>query len=180
MKRSLGQRISNAGYYCGEYLTVKLAGDRLPTGWRRRMFRFPIALYKWGLGERLGRRILLIRTVGRKTGKPRVTALEFLHDNDDTFFVMAGWGGRTDWFRNIERDPTVRVRVGEREFESEARILEGPASGEVMRRWIEHTPLVARLLEHDTGIHYQGTADSATELASHYGVVALRPQPRSK
>ena len=37
--------------------------------------------------------------------------------------VMAGWGGRTDWRRNLEADPRVFVQAGRKEFEALAEPL---------------------------------------------------------
>ncbi len=170
------ERATDAGYHWGEYLTLRLVGDDPPTGWRRRMLRFPIALYKWRMDGLVSRRILLLRTIGRRTGKVRVTPLEYLHDDGtDTFYMMAGWGGRTDWVRNIRYDPRVRIRVGRRECRREARVLAPAESGWVMQRWIDRTPSIATILERDTGITYDGTSDSAVALASCYAVVALPP-----
>ena len=175
----LKERLTEAGYYCGEYLTLKLAGDEPPTGWRRSIFRFPVTLYDLGFENLVSARILLLHTVGRRSGKDRVTPLEYLHDEDtDTFYLMAGWGGRTDWIRNIKADPSVRIQVGRRELARSARLLDPGEGGVVMRRWIDRTPMVASILEKDTGIRYDGTLDSATELARHYAIVAL-PVPTS-
>lgn len=170
--RGIRQKATDTAFFLGEYATVKLGGDRRPTGWRRWMFRFPIALYRWGLDGLIAKRILLLRTIGRNTGRVHVTPLEYLHD-DDTFYLMAGWHGRTDWVRNIENDPDVRIRVGRRELRRRAHVLGAVESALVVQRWIAQTPTVARILQHDTGIPYRGTLISATEIAANYTVVAL-------
>jgi deazaflavin-dependent oxidoreductase (nitroreductase family) len=146
------------------------------TGWRRRILRFPITLYRWRLDGLISRRILLLRTLGRRSGTPRVTPLEYLYDGaTDTYFLMAGWGGHTDWVRNLRAEPRVRVRVGRRELARQARVL-GPAEGGVvLQRWIGRAPSLVRVLERDTGLHYDGTLASAADLVSHYAVVALPP-----
>ena len=138
------------------------------------MFRFPIAMYRWRLEGLISDRILLLRTVGRNTGKVRVTPLEYLHDpSTDTYYLMAGWHGRTDWVRNIEKDPHVRIRVGRRESARLARILDDVESALVTQRWIARTPNLARILERDTGVRYRGTLVSAMEMAAHYTVLSL-------
>lgn len=123
----LKERLTEAGYYCGEYLTLKLAGDGPPTGWRRSLFRFPVALYDLGFESLVSARILLLHTTGRSSGKDRVTPLEYLHDEDtDTFYLMAGWGGRTEWIRNIKANPKVRIQVGRRVLARPARSSQPP------------------------------------------------------
>jgi deazaflavin-dependent oxidoreductase (nitroreductase family) len=52
----------------------------------------------------------LLETIGRRTGRRRVTPVcDGLEG--DTFWVVAERGRRADWVRNIEADPHVRVRV---------------------------------------------------------------------
>ena len=170
------ERFSDWVQYWGEFLTIKLTGKDPPHGWRGRALRFPVYLYDWGLGGLLGGRILVLGTVGRKTGNRRETPLEFLHDEaTDTFFLMAGWGGRTDWFRNLVAQPRVRVRVGRRRFQADARVLGVEEGAEVLRSWVERTPRLAPLLERDSGVHYDGTLACAHEIAGLYGIAALQP-----
>jgi len=170
------KRVSDWAYYLGESLTIKLTGKDPPHGWRGRAFRFPVYLYDWGLGGLMGGRILVLGTIGRKSGKRRETPLEFLHDEaTDVFFLMAGWEGRTDWFRNLVAQPRVRVRVGRRRFQADARVLDSEEGGEALRSWIERTPRLVPILERDSGIHYDGTLARAREIAGRYGIVALQP-----
>jgi deazaflavin-dependent oxidoreductase (nitroreductase family) len=170
------QRVSDWAYFCGESLTLKLTGTGPPKGWRGRVLRSPVALYDWGLGAAIGGRILVLGTIGRTTGKRRETPLEYLHDEaSDTYFLMAGWRGRTDWFRNLTADPRVRVRVGRRRFVAQARVLEADEGAAALRSWIQRTPRIASILERDTGIRYDGSPTSAQALAAHYGIVALQP-----
>ena len=68
---------------------------------------------------------LLLTHVGRKSGLPRQTILEvLLHDRaKDVYYVMAGWGVRSDWVKNIEKTPQVQIRVGRRQVCALARRL---------------------------------------------------------
>jgi F420H(2)-dependent quinone reductase len=58
--------------------------------------------------------VLLLTTIGRKTGKQRTTPLLFVRDGDD-LVVVASNGGR-DWFPawwlNLQRDPAAVVQIG--------------------------------------------------------------------
>lgn len=81
------------------------------------IFKLPILEYRLGLGWVIGRYILLLTTTGRKTGKPRHTPLEYIYDPEcDRYRLAAGWGGHTDWYRNILVNPRVTVQVGRRKF----------------------------------------------------------------
>jgi deazaflavin-dependent oxidoreductase (nitroreductase family) len=93
------------------------------------------------IGERIGKSpMLLLRTTGRKTGRPRTAAL--LYHRDGSNYVVVGSKGGSDvapaWLRNLEALPEVDVQVGVRRFAAEARV----ASAEERRRlWPEMTRL---------------------------------------
>jgi deazaflavin-dependent oxidoreductase (nitroreductase family) len=93
-----------------------------PRGLLRLFFRAPIVLYQLGLGELLGYRFLLLEHRGRRSGKTRRTVIEVI-DRDPqraSFFVVSAWGRRADWYLNLLSEPSVRVRVGTRDFRATA------------------------------------------------------------
>ena len=52
----------------------------------------------------------LLETTGRRTGQPRRTPIcDGLEG--ETFWLVAQQGRRSDWVRNLEADPRVRVKV---------------------------------------------------------------------
>jgi deazaflavin-dependent oxidoreductase (nitroreductase family) len=74
----------------------------------------PRWLYQLGLGWVLGHRVVQITHRGRKSGQIRRTILEVLRYDPQTqeVLVVSGWEGKTDWYRNIEREKAVEVRTG--------------------------------------------------------------------
>jgi deazaflavin-dependent oxidoreductase (nitroreductase family) len=38
--------------------------------------------------------------------------LEVIRHDDQSFDIAAGYGAKSDWFRNIEADPKVRISTG--------------------------------------------------------------------
>lgn len=55
----------------------------------------------------------LLETKGRKTGRPhRNPVIKALVGNQ--LWLVAEAGQKTDWLRNIEADPRVRVKIGRR------------------------------------------------------------------
>src|ERR1700685_2603241 len=64
--------------------------------------------YEWN-----GVSTLLLTTTGRKSGKPRTTALIFGRDGDD-YLVVASQGGMPtppNWYRNLTTDPAAEIQV---------------------------------------------------------------------
>src|SRR5512138_1450266 len=88
-----------------------LVGQESPGPVFKWIFKIPILQYKLGLGWITGRFILLLTTTGCKSGLRRYTPLEYEYDEEtDRYRISAGWGGKTDWYRNVLKDPHVHVQ----------------------------------------------------------------------
>ena len=69
-------------------------------------------------GGKLGKRLvdndmLLLTTVGSKTGKVHTVPLLYLRDGEDVI-IIASWGGRPSnpqWYGNLVAEPNVQVQV---------------------------------------------------------------------
>lgn len=89
---------------------VRLAGWVLQN---RRLVRAPIGLYRRGWGRLLGSRLLMLEHRGRRSGSVRRVVLEVLGRPDDgRYLVVAGFGDRAQWLRNVRVEPRVRVSSG--------------------------------------------------------------------
>ena len=64
-----------------------------------------------------------VTTTGRMTGRPHRIEIWFAADGG-TLYLLAGGRERADWVRNLVADPHVRVEVGDRTFDANARVLE--------------------------------------------------------
>jgi deazaflavin-dependent oxidoreductase (nitroreductase family) len=63
-----------------------------------------------------------LTTTGRVTGKPHEIEIWFgLKDN--TFYLLSGGMDKSDWVRNILKNPSVTVRVGKQTFNATARLV---------------------------------------------------------
>jgi deazaflavin-dependent oxidoreductase (nitroreductase family) len=63
-----------------------------------------------------------LTTTGRVTGKPHRIEIWFAID-DDTLYMLAGGGDRSDWVKNLRRDPVVSVEIGASKFQGRARVI---------------------------------------------------------
>ena len=71
-----------------------------------------------------GRPMLLLRTVGRRSGEPRTSALLYVREGDD-YAVVASKGGaprNPGWFHNLVADPDVEIQVGRERIPVHARV----------------------------------------------------------
>lgn len=74
-------------------------------------------------GELGAQSFCYVTTVGRVTGRPHTIEIWFaLHGS--TLYLLSGAGWRSDTVRNIEADPAVTVRIGDRTFEARGRVVE--------------------------------------------------------
>jgi len=85
--------------------------------------RAHVALYRASRGRLAGRissgaRILLLTTIGRKSGMERTTPLLYLEDAG-RYVVIASVGGdpkHPAWYLNLRDNPTATIEVGSRKL----------------------------------------------------------------
>ena len=66
---------------------------------------------------------LYLTTTGRVSGQPREIEIWFT-ERDGRFYLIAEHGERAKWVRNIQAQPRVNVRVGDRQFNATARLVD--------------------------------------------------------
>jgi deazaflavin-dependent oxidoreductase (nitroreductase family) len=70
---------------------------------------------------------LLLTTIGRKSGEPRILPLIY-GEVDDGYAIIASKGGfptHPAWYLNLVANPNVEVQVGRDKFTARARTAEG-------------------------------------------------------
>jgi deazaflavin-dependent oxidoreductase (nitroreductase family) len=127
----------------GAALTARLRAVPLPDLAYRMIGRFSVTRFdrlvhpllyrltagRGPLGHIFGADMLLLTTVGRRSGRPRTVAL-FGFASDAGWIVIGSSGGRGTipaWYRNLVADPSVRVQVGDTAVAATAVELSGPA-----------------------------------------------------
>lgn len=95
--------------------------------WIFRLLKLPPRLvYSLGLGTVYGRFVLLLTTRGRRSGKARVTPLQY-ERVDGALVVGSARGTGSDWYRNLVADPRVEVRAGRTRFAARAETCTDPS-----------------------------------------------------
>ena len=80
-----------------------------------------------------GKPLVLVRHIGAKSGRERISPLVPLLD-DGRIFVFASKGGsdsNPDWYGNLVANPTVTVELGTEMFPATARTLMGEERDEI-------------------------------------------------
>ena len=92
---------------------------RPPKALIRAMGRVQAAIYRRSGGRRLasfrGARVLLLTTVGRRTGRERTAPLLYVRDGD-SYVIVGSQGGHDThpaWVHNLRAEPRATIQVGE-------------------------------------------------------------------
>jgi deazaflavin-dependent oxidoreductase (nitroreductase family) len=104
------------------------------------------------LGNRMGgQSVLLLHTVGRKSGKPYTTPLSYYRDGNAYLVVASNWGKEEHpaWFQNLKLHPRTTIQVGASAIPVEARAAEGK---EYERLWALVTRLNGQYTKYQTGL----------------------------
>lgn len=148
-----------------------------PAGLRRLLFRLPVYLYRLRLGWLLGRRLLLLRHRGRRTGRTHSTVLEVIKYDPagEESFVVSAWGKKTDWYRNIKANPPIDVETGWRRYVPVVDFLRPGDGYDVLTDYERRNPRAARFFIGLVGVEYDGSEEARRRLASVFPVLSFRP-----
>ena len=89
-----------------------------------------------------------VTTTGRSTGRPHTIEIWF-GERNGVLYLLSGGGERSDWVRNLMKDPNVTVRLGQENFAARARVVTEPEEDALARRllaakyqdWQEGAPM---------------------------------------
>jgi deazaflavin-dependent oxidoreductase (nitroreductase family) len=98
-----------------------------------------------GPGRWADRPLLLLTTIGARSGLPRTTPLLYSTDGD-RFVVIASKGGEPthpDWYYNLVANPDVTLEVGGETFPARAAVAEGAERRRLFDQQAEQMPFFA-------------------------------------
>jgi deazaflavin-dependent oxidoreductase (nitroreductase family) len=132
------------------------------------------ANYRRGIGPM--RVILLLTTLGRRSGLPRVTPLQF-EEVDGEYFIASARGCEADWFRNIQIHPKVGVQIRDRVFEALAEPVTDPVRiADFLELRLRRHPIMIRLIMHlFDGLPLRWNRADLEKFGGQKALVILRP-----
>ncbi len=141
-----------------------------------RLLKLPARiLYALGLGSLPGRFVLLLTTVGRKSGLPRVTPLQY-DEVDGNFYVGSARGVKADWYRNILANPAVEVRVKSRRFHGMAEPITDPAQiADLLEIRLQRRPRMLGAIFRAEGYPPRPNREQLEAYAAKRAMVVIRP-----
>ena len=93
-------------------------------------------------GPFAGKTLLLLHTVGVKSGQERINPVAYVADGDRLVIIASKGGASTnpDWYYNILAHPLVTVEVGAEKFQAKAAIASEPERTRLYNQMVEMMP----------------------------------------
>ena len=116
--------------------------------WMRVNKYFMIPFYRVGLLPLLGAGFifLLLFTKGRKTGKVRITPLEYQKING-IIHIFASRGDKANWLMNLNADSEdVKIRIGFKKYKVKPEIINIEERKSVFHWYVSKHPIAAKAL----------------------------------
>lgn len=137
----------------------------------------PRLAYALGLGPVIGTVVMLLTTIGRKTGRPRVTPLVY-EAFENTILVASARGASADWIRNIQENPRGRVRLGRRQFEVLAEVTtESEKIADYIQGQLARHPRLFGAILRLEGLSSRPGRAELVRFAPRRPMVIIRPHP---
>jgi deazaflavin-dependent oxidoreductase (nitroreductase family) len=153
-----------------------------PNAFRKWFFKSPVSMYRGPIGDVMSKRcIMMLTTIGRKSGLPRTNGVSFMPVGDN-YIIFAGWGVQSDWYKNLLANPEVTIQVGSKKIKATAKQVEDPERRrDLMLQMRKRSsqcgpPEPVRSVLKATGLFdYEGELDLAVEQSGKLPVVEITP-----
>jgi deazaflavin-dependent oxidoreductase (nitroreductase family) len=105
-------------------------------------------------GAFAGRTLLLLHTVGAKSGESRINPVAYITDGDRLVIIASKGGAPTnpDWYHNIVANPLVTVDVGTETFQARAEVAVEPERTRLYDKMVAVMPGFAAYRERTTRV----------------------------
>ena len=131
-------------------------------------------LASYGPKSKTASRVLVLTTIGRKSGQPRYTPLQF-EEVEGVYYVASARGIQADWYRNLVACPQVNVQVGDKRFATLAEPMADPVqiADFLELRLKKHPHFMGTMLRLE-GLPHQHTRADLEKFAERLAIVKLR------
>lgn len=96
-------------------------------------------------GVMAGKNVMLMTTVGAKSGQPRMNPAGYMRDGDRLILIASNGGldKHPSWYHNLKADPKVTIDLGDGPFDAVATEITGQERDELYARAAEVEPAFA-------------------------------------
>lgn len=134
-------------------MAKKIKDVEPPHGISRVLWRIPIFLYRIRLGRLLGNRFLLLNHRGRKSGLPRQAVIEVVKIDLKAgyYYVVSGFGPKSDWYQNVIAHPDVTIQVGSKMMKARGEKVSVSETEEILLDYSKRHPGALKTLSRILG-----------------------------
>ena len=120
--------------------------------------------------------VLLLTTIGRKSGLPRLTPLQYEEDSE-VYYVASARGARADWFRNIQANPQVEVQLRRKRFRGLAEpVTDAKRIADFLELRLKRHSLMIGALMRLEGLPLKYTRADLERFAAQKALVIIHPE----
>ena len=131
-------------------------------------------LSNYGPNSKTASRVLVLTTLGRKSGKPRSTPLQF-EQVEGVYYVTSARGEQADWYRNLVACPQVEVHLGSQHFSTTGELITDPGQiADFLEMRIHKHPHFMGMMLSLEGLPRKYTRTDLEKFGQRLAIVALR------
>jgi len=148
---------------------------KIPLIWRFMRFMNQRVALKNSTKVKGGDLVLVLYHVGRKSGLPRATPLQY-EEVDGDYYVASARGTRADWYRNVLANKRVEILVKGRRLPVQAEAVTDPQKiADFLEMRLIRSPRMMRAMLHMEGLHGRITQADLLRIAKDKALVILHP-----
>lgn len=148
--------------------------DRSPAlKWRitRKLKKFQICVFKRNTPA--GNFVLLLTTIGRKTGLERITPLQYEYQ-DGLVYIASARGQAADWFRNIRADPRVKIKIkGRQRWALAEPVIDPERIADFLEVRLHKHPIMVRLIMTFAGLPLKFNREDLVQYSAGRAMVII-------
>ena len=131
-------------------------------------------IFRVSSGQNISKKLLLLGTIGRKTGKVRSTPLQYEYFKNN-YYLGSMRGKKSDWVKNIIKNPKVYIQLSKkRTFLGKATIIDDPeAIFLFLKLRITRNPRMLPIILSVAGVKDNNNPDSLRNYSKHICLVKV-------
>ncbi len=135
-------------------------------------------LSRYGPKSKVAGKVLVLTTIGRKSGEPRSTPLQF-EQVEGVYYVASARGVKADWYRNLVACPKVDVQIGDVRFSTLAELMNDPGPiADFLELRLKRHPLFMGVMLRLEGLPRKYTRTELEKFSKRLAIVTLRKDPQ--
>lgn len=108
----------------------------------QRFMDFTTWLIRISKGRIGGKKVLILHTIGRKSGQPRAVPISYFRDGENIFILGSNWAQpkHASWYFNLKDNPRVTLEINGEKISMLAQECEGEEYARLWKIATERSP----------------------------------------